>query len=434
MAASADGGRTDFVPLQLHGPLERAIAALGAGRATLAHDSVNRYVWFDGGVVVAVTSSSDDEKLGSWLVLHSLVPPQTMRDALAAKRATERLGSVLCRAGLLSPEKLHSELRALAETLLGRAAVAGGELIAESDTSLPADARTMASLPHALLAAALRRGEDIEAVGRLLEQSPAWTCTESPDAPADTAGLDTSERYLLSLLKRPRTLDSLRRAALLDYTDLLRGVGVLAAAGLIEPCRAISAPPPLRSADGGATAPGTATPGGVAGAAEPAQDAPSGLFAVGKRNVREALAALDEAEASRLVLRDLNGQEASGALRHRVATLVDTATQLRDSGQDRRGARQMLARALDVFPAVSVMLMLADLELTEPHLRSQGLERLQRVLAKDPRSTGGWLMLARYWADRQQPDKVRACAAKILAYEPDNPDARALVAPATPPR
>ena len=95
----------------------------------------------------------------------------------------------------------------------------------------------------------------------------------------------------------------------------------------------------------------------------------------------------------------------------------------------------MLGRALDAFPAASVMLLLAELELAEPHLRAQGLERIQRVLAKAPRATEGWLMLASYWAERQQPDKVRACAAKILAYDPDNPDARALTAaPAPPPR
>lgn len=428
MIGAVGDGRTEVAPLQLHGSLAPLIAAGGSGRAVLTRDSVSRTVWFDAGTVVAVTSSLEDEKLGSWLAARGVVPAPAVRQALASQAAGERLGGILVRAALITPEKLLSELESLALAVLGRAALAGGELTGDAAASLPADARMVAAPAQALLVAALRRIDDIEPLGLLLEQSPAWVVADVPDAPADTSILDTSQRYLLSLLKRPRTLDNLRRAALIDFTELIRGVAALVAAGMVVPCRVAHVPPSARVPDAAEAAPGAAAPGDAASAGEASPRPTSGLFTA-RRNVREALAALDAAEESRLDLRTLDGQEASGAQRHRVATLVDTAAQLRDSGQDRRGARQMLGRALDVFPAVSVMLLLADLELAEPHLRAQGLERLQRVLASAPRSTAGWLMLARYWADRQQPDKVRACAAKILAYDPANPDARALAAP-----
>ncbi len=430
MVPGGSEGRTPYSPLQLQGPLVQLLAAAGSGRADLIHESATRHVWFDGGVAVGVTSDRDDEKLGSWLVVRGLVPPQSVHEALVAKQDSERLGSVLVRNNRLSQEKLRSELESLAVTLLGRAALSGGVLVGEAGPSLPTDCRTLSAPAPALLAAAVRATDDLERLGLLLGEGQGWMVPETDAPPAVGVELGTSERYLLSLLKRPRTLDGLRRAALIDYEDLLRGLAVLALADLIAPCRAVRVPPPSRSTEASEPEAVRAAPATPEAAAPGALRTASGLQLASRRSVREALDALDASEAAPMC--DLDGRVASGAQRHRAAAFLESAKQLRNTGGDRWTMRQLLTRALDVFPAVSVMVMLAELEIAELHLRSQGLDRLQRVLAKAPRCTEGWLLLGGYWAERGQAEKLRACAAKILAYDPENQDALAMTTPVAP--
>lgn len=420
-----------FGPLDFYPQLGEIIASLGTGRARMSSGAVTRHVWFDNGAVVGATSSSDDEKLGGWLVLRGMVPPQTMRETLASLPQGERLGTYLVRTNRLSPENLRKELETLTVTLICRAALAGGEMAGETGTSLPADHWSVSGPLSALLAAAIRSTDDLERLDVLLGQAPGWMAPESQDPAVDIAGLGKSERYLLSLLKRPRSLDNVRRAALIDYEDLVRGMALLAFMGMIAPCKTVNLPPPV-SSSASAREQGAEAAGGEAAPTTTARSL-SGLHVANRRSVREALDALDAAEGG-TAMHDLDGSEATGAQRHRVVALLESARQSRDSGGDRRTARQMLGRALDIFPAVAVMLTLAELEIAEPHLRSQGLDRLQRVLAKQPRSTEGWLLLARYWSERQQGEKVRACAAKILAYDPANAQAQELATGVIPPK
>jgi hypothetical protein len=396
-----------------------------SGRAHLVSPAATRDLWFEGGRIISVTSARDDEKLGAWLSGRRLVPAEVVQEALATQSPTERLGAALVRRGALAPAALRRELEALSLALLARMTLGGGEITGDSTARLAPDARTVDALPRALFIAAMRRSEKLETVAASMGQDAGWTAADgAPDAAA-VEELSENERYVLSLLKRPRTLDGLRRAALIDSAEVLRAVTVLAAAGLVTPCECRSALPPARS-----LAEALDLPAPSAAGAEPAGPSPLAppvtAGDTGRRNVREALDALDEAEANAAPMRDIDGRAASASQRRRVVAMLETAGELLATGEDRRVVKQLLTRALTVFPALDAMLKTTELELAEPGTRPLALDRLQRILAKNPRCTAAWLLLASYWEARGSAEKVRGCAARILAYEPDHPDARRL--------
>jgi len=423
--SSVDIGPSRIVdPLALPGSLAQVITECLSGRARLADEGGARDVWFDEGAIVAVTSTHDDERIGAWLVRRRQVGADDVAAALGARLPGERIGAALVRRGALDGATLERELEALSLELLARMTVAGGELSSDASARLPADACTVRAEPRPLFIAALRAAAD---VGRVVEGAGAetgWVAVAVPTAGA-AADLNDNERYVLSLLKRPRTLDGLRRAALVDFSEVMRAVAVLGAAGLIAACECRAAPPPARSL---AEALGAASPigdgGGAGEAAGPA--ASSSPIPPARRDVRAMLDALDEAEASAAPLCDIDGRPAGGAQRRRVVAMIEAAAEMLAAGEERRAVRQALNRAIAVFPAVTALLKLTELELADAASRPLALDRLQRILAKNPRCTEGWLLLGRYWEARGAPEKVRGCAAKILAYDPGNAAARRL--------
>ena len=412
-------------PLRLHESVAQMMTACPAGRARLAGRTGTRDLWFEGGRIVSVTSTRDDERLGAWLSGRRLVPAQAVDEALAARSPTERLGAALVRRGALAPEALRRELEALSLALLARMTLDGGEIAGDSAARLAQDARTVDAAPRALFIAAMRHSDEIGMVAENLGQDAGWTAVDGePDAGA-VDDLSENERYVLSILKRPRTLDGLRRAALIDFADVLRAVTVLAAAGLVTPCECRPALPPARTLAQALDLP-TPTTAGAAPAAPAPPAPPAAAGEIGHRSVRAALEALDEAEANAAPMHDIEGRTASASQRRRVVAMLETAGEMLAAGEDRRAVKQLLNRALTVFPALAAILKVTELELAEPSTRPLALDRLQRILAKNPRCTDGWLLLAGYWESRGSVEKVHGCAARVLAYEPDHPDARRL--------
>jgi hypothetical protein len=425
MSAEEIGREHIVPPLRLHEHLAPILAASAGGRARLVDRSASRDVWFEAGNIVSVTSSRDDERLGAWLGGRRVVPPDALREAIANRAPGERLGAALVQRGALLPAVLQRELEALSLTLLARMTIAGGTLAVDAAQRLPADARTLDAPPRAALLAAVRASAEVDRIADGMGPDAGWTAAEAASDGGD-AKLTENERYVLSVLKRPRTLDALRRAALIDFTEVLRAVASLSVAGLAVPCECRAAPPPVRPlaealscGTESATEPGENSPGAAA---------PSSAGAQAKRDVRAMLEALDEAEASAAPMLDIDGRIATTAQRHRVATMLESAGDMIAAGEERRAVKLLLTRALTVFPALAALLQLTELELGEPSTRQLALDRLQRILAKNPRHTDAWLLLAHYWETRGTPEKVRGCAAKILAYDPENADAGRLLA------
>jgi hypothetical protein len=429
MSAEEIAPELTIPPLRLLDHLAPIIAASDGGRARLVDQSASRYLWFEGGNIVSVTSNRDDERLGAWLGGRRLVAPEAVREALADRSPDERLGAALVRRGALPEAVLRRELAALSLTLLARMTIAGGTLGVDPAERLPADARTLDAPPRAALLAAVRASADVDRIADGMGPDDGWTAAEV--ASGGGTDLTENERYVLSVLKRPRSLDALRRAALIDFTEVLRAVAALSVAGLAVPCECRAALPPARplaealSLDAPAPAPDR-------GESPPAAPAPSSAGAPAKRDVRAMLDALDEAEASAAPMLDIDGRIASTAQRHRVATMIESVGEMMAAGEERRAVKLLLTRALSVFPALTALLKLTELELGEPSTRQLALDRLQRILAKNPRYTDAWLLLAHYWETRSAPEKARGCAAKILAYDPENADARRLLAPPAP--
>jgi tetratricopeptide (TPR) repeat protein len=426
MNAAEPGSGSAVPPLRLHESLARMMAAHDSGRLRLVHPTAARDLWYEGGRIVSVTSSRGDEKLGSWLAGRRLVPAEVVGEVLATLAGGERLGAALVRRGALAPEVLRRELQALSLALLARMTLQGGEAQADGGAGVAPDARTLDAPPRPLFVAAMRASEEIEAAADGLGQETGWAAADVVPEPETGVDLTENERYVLSLLKRPRTLDGLRRGALIDFVEAVRAVAVLAVAGFVTPCECRATPPPPRPlAEALATAPaadGESDGSGDGGG--PAAGAPGA--AAPKRDVRAMLDALDQAEASAAPMCDIEGHVATLAQRRRVVTMLESVDELLAAGGDRRAVKQLLNRALGIFPALAGMLKLTEIELADPNLRQLALDRLQRILAKNPRCTQAWLLLARYWEARGSIDKVRGCAAKILAYDPDNDDARQL--------
>jgi hypothetical protein len=426
MTTAAIEFRRTFAPLQLQIPLKQVMAQLNSGRVRFSHGPITRFVWVDGSMIVAVTSSREEEKLGSWLAGRGLVRPQAVREVLASKRRDERLGSALVGRGLLPASRLSGELAELSLTVLRRLVLSGGELVGEAGASAPRDAHTVEAPPSALLIAAVRRAEDLDPLHRLIGMGGAWGTSNDDMTSVDGTDFTDLERYLFTLLKRPRSVDSLRRVALYDYNDLLRGLAVLAVAGLIEPCRVVNPLPAARIApdtpESAAAGPGAGpSPFVVARPLTPRSEA-SGVA------LREVLATIDPGDEAGELLPGARATELGDSERRRAAALLATAERMIERGDERRAARRVLLHALEVFPGTGIVLKLAELELAELHLRSQGLARLKQLLTEVPEHVSGWLMLARYWAERGDAIKRRGCAAKVLALEPDNEEARLLAA------
>lgn len=102
---------------------------------------------------------------------------------------------------------------------------------------------------------------------------------------------------------------------------------------------------------------------------------------------------------------------------------LDFGKKLLASG-DSRKALKFLELSAEQEPSAEAFILLARIELEFPGLRPKALEHLKQAVAVSPRCTEAWLMLAEFWAAKHDQEKQRRCLEKVLAYDPENADAR----------
>ena len=107
-----------------------------------------------------------------------------------------------------------------------------------------------------------------------------------------------------------------------------------------------------------------------------------------------------------------------------AALFKQQALDLLDSGGDARVAYRLLTQAVEASPDADSLVRMANLEIANPLWRQRALDHLKQALEIDPRLTAAWLGLGNYWSLRGEPAKQRRCLEKILAYDPNNRDAR----------
>jgi tetratricopeptide (TPR) repeat protein len=107
------------------------------------------------------------------------------------------------------------------------------------------------------------------------------------------------------------------------------------------------------------------------------------------------------------------------------ATLLkQQALGLLNGGGDARVAYRLLTQAVESSPDADSLVRMAHLEIANPLWRQRALDHLKQAIEIDPRLTSAWLGLGNYWSLRGEPGKQRRCLEKILAYDPNNRDAR----------
>lgn len=408
-----------FSGLTLPRAVADAVERLGDGRIVARSDDRVRTVWFGAGRVHALTSGVEPEMLGGWLIQRGLVDAATVQRCLVDRGNGARLGQILVRAGVINGEALREELFHLACTIAARLFASGGTIDAEAGAGMPSDARTLDVPAVEVFAEAMLHTPDIDLLAELVGQGTVWEA--AGDGAAGSAQPSDAQRYLLSLLRPPKTLDALRRVVLADYAEVVRDLAFLAAAGLVVP-RGGQPPAPQTLGD--------LAGGGVALAQRRlASSSPALRTLVPTRSgsdprLRATLAELEKDErelATREGFVGRDGVLSGPELRRAERLLAAAEKQLEDC--DPRGARRALAYAVETVPCAALLTRLGEIEISDPGTRHGGLQRLKQALALAPDYVAGWLVLASYWRQRGELDKERRCLEKVLAVDPDEAEA-----------
>lgn len=386
-----------FAPLQLPRLVPPLLGTCERGRLALVQGKVNRFIWFEHGRILAVTSSLEEERLGSWLVERGRVDRRAVDQALRDKAPEQRLGTALVERRLLTSEVLWRELERLTFHLAARLVFEGGSYATEAAAQLPGDAVAVDYEPTAVFAAAVQHAPDTGQFERLTGGERTWMAAPHA-ALADLDGAVSGiERFLLGQLTQPRTLADLRAAVPQKPREVPRALTWLVVQGLVYE----------RS-----TAPAVAEP-----AFPPANPRLRVLLGQIDPQPRRAPAARAQTAApARAGGPELDREQAE---EHKTR-----AYEILRSGGDPRQAHKLLVKAVEVAPDATALTVLAELEMHNPLWRPRALERLKQATTLAPRHTSAWLALANYWSLRLQPDKQRRCLERILSYEPLNREAR----------
>lgn len=472
--------------------LRTLVKELADGRLELVSRRATRTLWLDAGQVRAVISSSEEEKLGRWLVSRGLLDAGQMALALLRQPEGVRFGAHLVQEGLIEFAALQQELESLAVSIVARLIMPPATYRFLPGERLPIDAATLEMTSASLLMAAVRRAEDVDELEHLIEPVHYLRGVEDAVLRFQRVKLTTHEAYLLSRIDGTKTAVQLRRVAPLPPAEFTRSLAALLAAGIVE-CTLQAASRPI--------APPQAT--SVAGNA--GEDA----LQYTQRQQREYERVLEFANEVRhldfyrrldltpratadeiregyqeltrkfhpdrarephlhLVRREL--ATIQSALHEAYQALVDPERRAPYDADLARGVRrppevareearrsqaqlevaqanvrraqeairvndvglavQLLDQAVRFDPKPENLLMLARLEFRNPMWAQRGLDHLRQAVTVDPRFTEGWLELARFWAKKQRHDRQCQCLERVLAYDPHNREALTAMKPA----
>jgi len=233
MAPSLASLKGNFAPLQVSRLLADILAEHGHGAITFVQGQAKRSLWFDSARVVALTSSLDEERFGSWLVARNLVDRKTVAALAAARAPGQLLGDLLVERGHMTGEALHRELETCTLNLAAKLLFEGGSYQVDVSAS-PSEAPTVAHDPIALLAAAVRRVPDMGQFERVAGGARTWVASPSPERAARESQISGFEKFLLSQLTTPRSLAELQAAATQNSREVGRALVSLVVQGLAE--------------------------------------------------------------------------------------------------------------------------------------------------------------------------------------------------------
>jgi hypothetical protein len=391
-----------FAALEIPSVVRRVMAGSPAGRLRVGQRGTNRFVWFEGDRVRAITSSLEEERLGSWLVARGLVGKQAMHDVLIRKPKDERFGNALIRARLIEESRLTEELGVLSLHIAGRMLFEDGSWEVEGGWEIPPDAVVLDLPGSAMFVLAIRRAPDTGQFERLAGGGRRWVALGVPEA--EGIELLPLERLVLTLLGGPRTLEELRESAPQQSRELPRALAILASAG--------------QARWEGGTGPGS----------RPGDDEPQ--YPPASPRLREMLHLIDPEGGRRRVARHAAGGAGAGGpavelTQEDLERLEEDKRQgvaILQRGGDPRLAYKLLQPAVDAVPDADHLVVLAEIEISNPLWRQRALDHLKLAMVLNPQLTPGWLALANYWGLRGQPEKQRRCLEKILVYNPANTD------------
>jgi tetratricopeptide (TPR) repeat protein len=398
---------TAFAALQLPAVLAPLVVSLPAGRAKVVQGPVQRFVWFSSGRIRSISSSLESERLGNWVIARGLVDRKTITELLASRRQGERIGDVLVRRGLVGADRLGEELRLKAVAMAARMLLEPGTLECEPVPELAREMAVLEDEPRALFVLAARRSTDMAKLEALLGGGLRLVALPRPAGSEYQQELTGVERYVLSRLETPRSLQELRGDLLQQGHDLVRAVAALVAGGLVIESNASA-----RSGREGSGGRPEVVPAG------PEAENGRGIPAA-RPDLREVLQAVDPDRVSASASGEPSADEIDRAVDDKRR-----AYEMLASGEDRRAAYRLLARGVEVAPDADGLVMMARIEVANPLWRQKALDHLKKAIDLDPKATAAWIELANYWSLRGEPDKQLRCLEAVLRYDPKNGDIR----------
>lgn len=463
--------------------LRRLVAGMAEGRLDAVSGEICRSLWLEAGQVRSITSTFEEEKLGSWLVARGILSARDMAMALIDQPEGVLFGKLLVEKGLLDVETLGQELERLAVSIMSALLSVGGTYSLRPEQRLPPDAATMEMTTASLLMAAYRVvPEEQLPLDGIAGELYVWAA-EDALLRFQGVNLAPAEAYLVSRIDGTSTVTQLRRLVGLGQRDVQRALLGLQAAGLVEFRGApagrarepivVSVPP---AALGEETEAQRFTPEqqreyervvrlvdecrrqdfyrrlGVDRRAsyeeihrryveltrmfhpDRAREPHLRLL---RRDLKEIALALKEAyetlsNSSRRAEYDrrlaehlppptphLDDAKREQARKELAAANVRRAEELVRAGEVWM-AVELLDQAVRFDPQPRTLLTLARLEFRNPMWVQRGLERLRRAVTLDPSLVEAWIELAQFWERRRQPAKQRHCLERALEADPDN--------------
>lgn len=221
------------------------------GRLDIVALGDRRQLWFGAGAVRAVASDAEAEKLGTWLVAQGLLEPARMALSLLRQPDGVRYGTFLVREGLMEAERLSGALADLAVAIVARLLVPVSTYMFADGEPLPEDAATLDMTCADLLAAAVRRSEDIDGLEALLPAESYPTGVEDAFVQQQRVQLLPQEAFLLSRIDGALTVSQVRRVVPLPRGEMTRCLAALTATGLVTLQQEPGAPPVVSDAGSG---------------------------------------------------------------------------------------------------------------------------------------------------------------------------------------
>jgi tetratricopeptide (TPR) repeat protein len=204
------------------------------GRVDVDNGAFLTHFWLESGQVRAVASEAEEEKLGHWLVSRGCLDEGEMVVGLLRRPASVRFGNFLVNQGLLTPDRLETELAALSIGIVSRLVGEPGELWLQRDEQLDRDAVTLSMTTASLLAAAARVSPDLHWIVRMVRPDLFPAASADVMLQLQSVHLTPQEGYLLSRVDGQTAVAALGHMVPMAWEGFLHSLAALVVSGLVE--------------------------------------------------------------------------------------------------------------------------------------------------------------------------------------------------------